>query len=146
MAAEFLVECPECGETRALKVKPRGRTCKPCANRRNGHLNALKERPAAVERFHSFYEITDSGCWTWTGAITYRGYGVFHYEGRWSLAHRVSHVLFVGPIPPRLQIDHLCRNTACVNPQHLEAVTAKENTRRARAAKAQARNDRPEEH
>ena len=71
------------------------------------------------------------GHWIWLGASTVSAggarYGMFtdHYRQRG--AHRWSYEHFVGPIPPGLQIDHLCRVTLCVNPEHLEPVTAQEN-------------------
>lgn len=67
------------------------------------------------------------GCWTWTGSTNTHGYGEFRVARRTRLAHRISYELFVGPIPTGLQIDHLCRNRACVNPDHLEPVTARIN-------------------
>lgn len=63
------------------------------------------------------------GCWEWTGAKNAGGYGVC----RGQQAHRASYELLVGPIPAGLQLDHLCRNRACVNPDHLEPVTRKVN-------------------
>lgn len=69
-------------------------------------------------------------CWQWTGSKQQQGYGFFWNGERSVVAHRASYEMFVGPIPEGLQLDHLCRNTSCVNPQHLEPVTAQENTLR----------------
>ena len=62
-------------------------------------------------------------CWIWIGHITPLGYG--RYSAKF--AHRLVYELLVGKIPKGLELDHLCRNTRCVNPKHLEPVTHKEN-------------------
>lgn len=74
------------------------------------------------ERFEQNIE-KDPSCWNWQGTITSHGYGL--YSKRY--AHRLSYEHYVGPIPDGLQIDHLCRNHACVNPAHLEPVTQRTN-------------------
>ena len=58
------------------------------------------------------------------------GYGQYFASGKVQSAHRVAYQLFKGPIPTGLEIDHLCRVRACVNPEHLEAVTRKVNHNR----------------
>jgi len=86
------------------------------------------------ERFWEKVEKTET-CWNWTAAVT-RGYGRFFPKGKPEQAHRVAYELLVGPIPEGLTIDHLCFNTLCVNPDHLEPVTLSENVRRMHAARA----------
>lgn len=72
------------------------------------------------------------GCWIWTGTLNGK-YGNFNLSigGRNQvLAHRISFLLADGVIPKGFELDHLCRNTICVKPKHLEAVTHAENIRR----------------
>ena len=81
---------------------------------------------------------TESGCLEWTGFVARNGYGLAHYPGtgRRGLAHRIIYEESVGPIPAGLTIDHLCRNPICVNPQHLEPVTMRENLSRGTSVQA----------
>lgn len=66
-------------------------------------------------------------CWLWKSGLNVGGYGAFQVGRGKRAAHRFSYELLVGPIPVGLQLDHLCRVTACVNPAHLEPVTCREN-------------------
>ncbi len=72
-------------------------------------------------------------CWEWTGAVTTGGYGSFRPVPSESptTAHRAVYEFLVGDIPEGLDLDHLCRNRSCVNPDHLEPVTRIENMKRA---------------
>lgn len=89
-----------------------------------------------TQRFIEKWTLVDNGCWEWTGSRHPRGYGEFFDGSTVVRAHRWAYEQFVGPIPEGLVIDHLCRNTGCVNPLHLEAVTQTENIRRGESPSA----------
>lgn len=72
----------------------------------------------------------EDDCWEWIGAKRRKGYGAINIDGKYPSSHRVSYEMQYGKIPENQVIDHLCRNPACVNPNHLEAVSQKENLAR----------------
>jgi hypothetical protein len=96
------------------------------------HAKGIKAKD--VKRFIAKVEDSPDGCWIWMGASNERypgfRYGQFNYKGKSATAHRAAYEMFVGPVPPGLVLDHLCRNPRCVNPDHLEPVTHAENMRR----------------
>jgi hypothetical protein len=72
-----------------------------------------------------------TGCWLWTARIDASGYGRLNRgPGVSPMAHRFAYEEFVGPIPGGMQLDHLCRTRRCVNPEHLEPVTNRQNALR----------------
>lgn len=101
-----------------------------------GSPTASAPRRTDMERFMSKVD-TSGDCWEWVAGIDVgTGYGRFHWRGQPGWAHRVSYELHVGPIPDGLQIDHLCRNRACVNPAHLQPVPPRVNMLRSMAPSA----------
>lgn len=145
--------CEQCGSLMVfenyggLPIR-RWKTKRFCSNQcaglaRRGQPNGKKGIPtkdlderfwAKVDKYGPVMENMESACWVWIGSKSesnYSGlfYGSFYLDGKRVKAHRVSFELVKGPIGD-LELDHLCRNTLCVNPDHLEPVTRSENVLR----------------
>lgn len=117
----------------------------PVAAQNHARHGWVKGRPLKYVRGHNNrkspheYLEEDRGyttpCWIWQRATTNRGYGHINCGGRHQMAHRVYYERARGKVPAGMQLDHLCREPSCVNPDHLEPVTNAENTRRGAKAK-----------
>lgn len=82
------------------------------------------------ERIRARSVVDEAGCWIFQGRRTAEGYGYISRDGRLGSAHRVAYEAWFGSIPEGFQVDHLCGNPSCVCPNHLEAVTQRENWER----------------
>lgn len=83
-------------------------------------------KPRDIEIFNSRYKVVGD-CWIWTGSIRNDGYGRYPVNRQWKGAHRVAYELYKGPIPEGLLVRHKCDNPLCINPEHLELGTNKDN-------------------
>lgn len=140
----ILKTCTRCKETKPLAAFGRHAGRKTGINERCRQCNALANprhpagKPYAPHphyglphpaRFWAKVEKTAT-CWLWVASKNQYGYGSYRLNGRGYLAHRMAYELLRGPIPDGYDLDHLCRIHACVNPDHLEVVTRRENTAR----------------
>ena len=100
-------------------------------------LERSKRRPKArnfsgdEKKFWSQVKRTEGQCWDWLGCHNEDGYGFKHWNGKSTPAHQLAYKFVKGAVPDGLELDHLCLNRGCCNPEHLEAVTHAENMRRA---------------
>jgi hypothetical protein len=90
------------------------------------HTAPLNMTAKQIEKFWA--RVDKSGeCWKWTGVLTGYGYARLVLDGVRREGHRVSYEMANGPIPAGFHIDHMCHVRSCVNPEHLRAVTPKQN-------------------
>lgn len=109
----------------------------PICKKTDGRRHTVKGQPSRYLMGHTSRKnkreyIVDesSGCWLWQLKKDKHGYGYKGINGKHLRAHRYIYERHKGKIPEGLQLDHLCRNHSCVNPDHLEPVTVAENNRR----------------
>src|SRR5690606_9565337 len=87
-------------------------------------------RPDWATSFKNRVTVTPSGCWEGRGAPMRHGYKKISIGGKRDYLHRWAYRLFKGDIPEGYDIDHLCKNRGCGNPDHLEAVDHRTNVLR----------------
>lgn len=127
MILKGLCHCGCGGETQIAKVN----------NTQRGHVAGEPRRYIKGHGARKHYPepiVDTNGCWIWQGAVRQTGYGVL-YRGKCTSAYQVYYEKYKGPIPEGLDLDHLCRNRLCVNPDHLEPVTRAVNLQRGATAK-----------
>lgn len=100
---------------------------KTCGRRCASRLPKKVDQPRYLEEDCGYA----TPCWVWQRSKNPNGYGNLRVDKKLLLAHRWSYERHVGPIPVGLELDHLCRVRACVNPGHLEPVTRTQHARRA---------------
>jgi hypothetical protein len=125
--AKYFWKCQcECGKIKIIRsgdlVNGKSKSC-GCLR---SNLRRVTDTDHYIKMFWDRVEKTPA-CWVWKGSKLPSGYGTLNVDGKTIYAHRFSYELVRGKIPGKLQIDHLCRITRCVNPDHLEAVTPSEN-------------------
>lgn len=149
--------CKTCGIVKALEdfqkagtTSGRGAHCKDCHNIAQRAKYATPEGKAQkkvymtttqanarargdgtiAERFWAKVDKGDgTGCWNWTGSKRHMGHGGIWFRGENWMAHRVSLILHGFDLPADMHVDHKCRNTSCVRPDHLRIVTPEVNGR-----------------
>lgn len=99
---------------------------------------AIDNRPdaKAVRRFMEKVTFAADGCWLWTGYTDEAGYGQFKWNGKEHWAHRISYLIFNGPLPDGKEMDHRCFCRRCVNPDHLRPLSIAANRGRKKATAA----------
>jgi hypothetical protein len=114
--------------------------CRPCAT-----VTRWADRSPEV-LFRQKVRVEANGCHIWIGCRDEHGYGKLLSRGKKWSAHRFAYESARGPIPSGLTLDHLCRVPSCVNPDHLEPVSLRENILRGRAGEQVRRTHCPRGH
>lgn len=118
--------------TRTFDTEAEARAWLPPGSLRRGRRR--RTRAEVIEVLASRFDIDEHGCWVWNGLLTNAGYGRLNWMHLFGVnvpgAHRVVLAAIGQPVPQDKVVDHLCRNRACINPDHLDVVTQRENVLR----------------
>ena len=153
--------CESCSRARSKWITGQGTRSQPCTvnddecipgrlrqgmcERHYRRVQKTGSTASTVVPTFKRYTVTDSGCREWAGGLYPNGYGKLGSEvNGTTLAHIAFYTESNGPVPDGLELDHLCRNRACVNPDHLEPVTRAVNIQRGMDARLAARGGRCE--
>lgn len=126
--------CEVCAKAFRMNNTNQATCSRVCMGVLASRRNSEKRVPLAAA--WSRWVVRQDGCWHWSGKLSPQGYGRLYWGCQRLYAHRVGHELYKGPIPEGMVIDHLCRNTVCVNPDHLEAVPQRINALRGQSPSA----------
>ena len=101
-----------------------------------------RNKPHTLDSLKSRTHTNENGCWVWEGTKRSNLYGVTVYMGTQTTTHRVAYQLAHGltKLSKDIEIDHICNNRECINPEHLEAVTHQENMQRGAQRRLTCRN------
>lgn len=133
---------PVCSVSRCLRPAYGDRLCSAHYQqvRKHGRILEVTQRSSVQDRLFAKVQYLENGCIEWRGRWRIglrREYGAIRASGQMQLVHRVAYELLVGKVPDGTELDHLCRNTLCISPSHLEPVTHRLNVLRGISPPAQ---------
>jgi len=106
----------------------------PCKINTAHALPAIFDKDLTIRLLKGLKKNHETGCWEWQRCKSSRGWGKIKYKGKSCWVHRIAYAIFHGPLKEGMTVDHNyeagCRSRSCCNPEHLEAVTLSENTKR----------------
>lgn len=123
----------QCGCGRSTRIAPQTHAQKGWT--KGVPLRFVRGHANRLDALRGYRVDSDTGCWVWQGHVGGCGYGRTVRDGRAVYVHRFMWELVHGRVPEGLELDHLCRNRLCMNPDHLEVVTHRENMRRSPCTK-----------